>query len=303
MTLDAPTSAAPGSTITLTANINSRSGVPTGQVTFLDGNHSLGISSLNGTGVATLRINTLAGGSHTLTASYDGDEKFGSSTSPVVTIDISNPDFSIGAAPPSASVIAGQSTQFMLTVTPAGGFANNVTLSCSPVSGITCAFSPATVTPANGPVSTRLTVTTSGSVSRYGEMLTFDTIGPWALLFALGLCSLAMWSSGKRDGSGAAIGLGAASISAAAGDSHTHPDRSQTSAIAVDRHDGCVRKCSRLGGDRASQSPCSNMEATALIESFVYATWICGQAVYWLCLKHRSETLGEECWRVCLRRV
>jgi hypothetical protein len=28
-------------------------------------------------------------------------------------------------------------------------------------------------------------------------MLTPDRIGPWALLFALGLCSLAVWTSGK----------------------------------------------------------------------------------------------------------
>ena len=197
VTLDATTSVVPGSTITLTANINSSSGVPTGQITFLDGNHSLGISPLNGTGTATLRINTLAVGTHTLTASYDGDGKFGASTSAVVTLDIANPDFSVGVAPPSASVVAGQSTQFTLTVTPTGGFSNNITFSCSLVNGITCAFSPATVTPANGLASTRLTVITSASVSRYGAIHTFGTIGPWALLSALGLCSLAMWTNGK----------------------------------------------------------------------------------------------------------
>jgi hypothetical protein len=158
--------AAPGSTITLTANINSPSGVPTGQIVFLDGNTSLGTSLLDGTGVATRRINTLAAGTHTLTASYHGDGKFGTSTSAGVTLDIANPDFSVGAAPPSASDIAGQSTQFILTVTPVGGFAGNVTLSCAPVTRITCSFSPATLTPANGAASTRLTVTTSAAVSR-----------------------------------------------------------------------------------------------------------------------------------------
>jgi uncharacterized protein (TIGR03118 family) len=196
VTLDAPTSAVPGSTIILTANINSPSGVPTGQVVFLDGNTTLGTSPLDATGVAILRVNTLAIGTHTLTAAYDGDGKFGATTSAGVTLDIANPDFSVATAPGSASVIAGQSTQFMLTVTPAGGFANSVAFSCSPVSGIACAFSPATVTPANRAASTRLTVTTSTSVSRYG-LLAFDTIDPWALLFAFGLCSLALWTSGK----------------------------------------------------------------------------------------------------------
>ena len=195
-TLVAPALAAPGSTITLTATTNSPSGVPTGQVTFLDGNTSLGTSTLDGTGVAILRINTLAAGTHALTASYGGDDKFASSTAAAVTINIANPDFSVAAAPGSASVIAGQSTQFLLTVTPAGGFVNNVTFSCPPATGITCSFNPATVTPANGAASTTLTVTTSSTVSRYG-MLAPEWIGPWALLFALGLCSLAMWTSGK----------------------------------------------------------------------------------------------------------
>jgi hypothetical protein len=196
LTLGAPSSAAPGSTIVLTANVSSPSGVPTGQIVFLDGNTILGTSPLDGAGAAALRINTLAVGTHTLTAAYDGDGKFGASTSLGVTLDVGNPDFSVGAAPPSASVVAGQSTQFMLTVTPAGGFANTVTFTCPPVAGITCSFSPATVTPAKGDASTRLTVTTSATILRYG-ILEPGTIGPWALLFALGLCSLATWRNGK----------------------------------------------------------------------------------------------------------
>jgi uncharacterized protein (TIGR03118 family) len=194
LTLAAPTFAAPGSAVTLTASINSPSGVPTGQIEFLDGTTSLGTSPLDGAGVATFRINTLAAGPHALTASYDGDGKFGASTSARATIDIANPDFSIAAAPPSATVIAGQSTQFMLTVAPAGGFANKVTFSCAPVTGITCSFSLATVTPANVGASTRLTVTTSATISRNG-ILKPDAIGPWALL-ALTLCALAIWTSG-----------------------------------------------------------------------------------------------------------
>jgi hypothetical protein len=79
----------------------------------------------------------------------------------------------------------------MLTVTP-GGFANSVTFSCSPISGITCAFSLATVTPANGAVSTTLTVTTSASVSRYGLLMP-DLLGPYALLIALALFRFATW--------------------------------------------------------------------------------------------------------------
>lgn len=195
-TLVAPPTATPGSTILLTATINSAGGIPTGQVAFLDGNASLGSASLDGAGVAVLRINTLAAGAHSLTASYAGDGKFGGSTSAAVTINIASADFSLAASPANAAVIAGQSTQFMLTVTPAGGFTNGVTFSCLPVVGITCAFSPASVTLANGAANTTLTVTTSATVSRYG-LLMLDGIGFWALLVALSLYSMAIWRGGR----------------------------------------------------------------------------------------------------------
>ena len=185
----APPDAAPGSTVTLTATINSSGGIPTGQIVFHDGNTSLGSAPLDGAGVAVLRINTLAAGAHLLSASYGGDEKFDGSTSAAVTINISNADFSLRAAPSSAAVVAGQSTQFILALTPAGGFANNVTFSCAPIIGISCAFNPATVAPANGAASTTLTVTTSASVSRYGLLMP-TLLGPCALLLALALFSL-----------------------------------------------------------------------------------------------------------------
>lgn len=192
LTLTAPAVANPGSSVTLTAALTSAGGIPTGQIEFHDGNVSLGTSSLDDTGGAFLRVGTLAVGAHSLTASYAGDDKFAASTSAAVTINVANADFSVAASPASAAVIAGQSTQFMLTVTPSGGFANSVTYSCSPVAGITCAFSPVSVTPTNGTASTTLTVTTSASVSRYGTLL--PTLrGPCSLLLALVLFSIVLW--------------------------------------------------------------------------------------------------------------
>jgi uncharacterized protein (TIGR03118 family) len=196
LTLVAPAVAAPGSPVTLTATINSAGGIPTGEIVFHDGNTELGTSALNGTGVAILRIDTLAVGAHSLTASYEGDDKFGASTSATATINIANADFSLGASPSAATVKAGLSTQFMLTVTPAGGFADNVTFTCAPVTGITCSFSPATVIPVNGTASTALTVTTSASVSRYG-LLTPELFGVCDYFLALSLFSLAILCAGK----------------------------------------------------------------------------------------------------------
>src|SRR5258705_7285409 len=192
--LVAPATAAPGSAITLTATVSSAGGVPTGSVVFLDGTTQLGTSPLDDAGVATLRNNTLVTGTHSLTASYTGDGKFGASTSAAVSIVIANADFSLGATPSTASVIAGRSTQFILNVVPSGGFENGVSFSCTPVAGVTCSFNPSAVTPANGAASTVLTVTTSANASHFGFLIP-ELLGPFTVFAAMALLSLAMWRS------------------------------------------------------------------------------------------------------------
>lgn len=189
LTLDSHANAAVGEPVKLTATIHSAAGTPTGMTIFHDGRTALGAASLDGTGVATLTVSNLTAGTHSITADYSGDENFDVSTAAAVTITITNPDFSFGAAPASATVTAGQSTNFMLTVTPAGGFANNVTFSCAPVTGITCTFAPPTVTPTNGTANTTLTVTTSAGVLQYG-LMGHRPIGPISFFACLSLLSL-----------------------------------------------------------------------------------------------------------------
>jgi uncharacterized protein (TIGR03118 family) len=246
-TLVAPTDAAPGATLVLSATISSAGGIPTGQVNFLDGTTNLGTATLNAAGSAFLRTDTLSAGTHSLSVAYAGDGKFDLSTSAAVTLDIANPDFSIAAAPSTASVIAGRSTQFMLTVTPVGGFANNVTFSCAPVSGITCSFNPAAVTPGNGPASTTLTVTTSATVSRYGFVMPHQ-IGPWLLLIAIALCCLAMLRTGRLSSirlsplaaSAAAVLALCLVIGGCGGYSNSSPANKGTATIMVTAQSGAV---------------------------------------------------------------
>jgi uncharacterized protein (TIGR03118 family) len=248
LTLMAPAVAAPGSTVTLTASINSAGGIPTGQIVFHDGNTVLGSSPLNDAGVAILRTDTLAVGAHTLTASYAGDEKFGASVSAGVNIDIANADFSVSASPVSATVKAGQSTQFILTATPAGGFANAVTFSCSPITGITCSFNPATVTPGNGAATTTFTVTTSASVSRFGFLLP-DLLDRLILLVALALFSFAMQYDRRLRSPRASfltptavaamVALGLVIGGCGAGGSNTQPNRG-TASIRVTAQSGTI---------------------------------------------------------------
>ena len=169
ITLTAPANVNLGATVDLIATTASGGGIPTGQVVFHDGNTVLGSASLDGIGVAFLRINTLSPGAHSLTATYVGDGKFGIGTSTPVITTIAAKDFSLSAAPLASTVAAGQSTSFNITVTATGGFADPVTFSCPALTGITCTFNPPMVTPNVTPVGTMLTVTTSAGVTRYGQ--------------------------------------------------------------------------------------------------------------------------------------
>ena len=69
---------------TVTAQENFYKIPPTGTVNFYDGTTNIGNSNLNNSGVATLKTSTLAVGTHTMTATYNGDTHSEPSTSPVL---------------------------------------------------------------------------------------------------------------------------------------------------------------------------------------------------------------------------
>jgi hypothetical protein len=70
--------------VTLQAVVTSPSPSIGGSVAFLDGTQTLGSATVNGSGVATLALSTLALGPHTLTANYIGDTNHAASTSNTV---------------------------------------------------------------------------------------------------------------------------------------------------------------------------------------------------------------------------
>ena len=81
-----------GSPVTITASATAAApgaGAPSGTMTFMDGAINLGSTPLNGSGVATLTLSTLAVGGHTLSASYSGDGNFtGSSSTTPATVSV-----------------------------------------------------------------------------------------------------------------------------------------------------------------------------------------------------------------------
>jgi hypothetical protein len=72
----------PGQAVTFSASVPAGA---TGSVTFLDGTTILGTGTINAAGVAIFTTSTLAGGSHSITASYSGDSTNNAATSAVLT--------------------------------------------------------------------------------------------------------------------------------------------------------------------------------------------------------------------------
>lgn len=104
-------------------------------------------------------------GTYMISAEYLGDAVLAPSTASATLI-VGNPggDFSISASPGSASIKAGQSATFAITVSPANGFASATSFSCTGLpAGAACSFSPATVTPNGSPASTQLTISTTAA--------------------------------------------------------------------------------------------------------------------------------------------
>jgi uncharacterized repeat protein (TIGR03803 family) len=106
-----------GQSVTITATVTSPSGTPTGKVTFMTGNMTLGSATLTG-GVASLARANMNPGTSSITAVYAGNTKFlGSTSSPlsqVVTQATSTVTLTSSLNPSTF----GQSVTFRATVAP-----------------------------------------------------------------------------------------------------------------------------------------------------------------------------------------
>jgi hypothetical protein len=111
-----------GQPITFTATVKpSVTGVPTGKVVFMDGTTPIGPANLNASGLASLTIATLLGGTHPITASYTGDADYATSTSQSL-IEIVNPAASTTTVVSSVNPSSfGQAVTLTATVTSTAG--------------------------------------------------------------------------------------------------------------------------------------------------------------------------------------
>lgn len=95
-----------GSPLTLTATVTPAAGktTPTGNVTFSESGAQIGVAVLDAKGTATLVVDSLLLGTHSLVATYDADTAFATSTSAPVSVVVSVGDAGI-AIEAGASVV------------------------------------------------------------------------------------------------------------------------------------------------------------------------------------------------------
>jgi hypothetical protein len=131
--------------------------VPPGRGTFTvmerlpeGGAKAIGAAAVDKSGAAKVSTDGLPAGDHTLYAEYSGDKGHIASTSQVTGVHAEQSttasDFSLGIAPASLNLTAGQFGTITVAVSPLDGFSGYVTLACSglPLS-TTCTFTPESV--------------------------------------------------------------------------------------------------------------------------------------------------------------
>jgi uncharacterized protein (TIGR03118 family) len=95
---------------------------------------------------------------------------------------VTGQNFSLSLSVQSVSVTPGGSTNLMISAAGVGGFNSPISLSCTPIAGLTCAFNPTTITPGSNATST-LTVSAASTPPPHG----YGMAALAGLLPALGL--------------------------------------------------------------------------------------------------------------------
>jgi hypothetical protein len=110
-----------GQSVTFTATVTVRSpgsGMPTGTVEFKDGSTVLGPGTINSSGQATYTTSALSVGSHSITAVFEGDPDFTTSTSGAITQRVTKASAGAAVSPSQSSVASGTPVTFTASVTP-----------------------------------------------------------------------------------------------------------------------------------------------------------------------------------------
>jgi len=167
--LGTSTTSGPNPQVILVAAVinNSAGSEPTGTVTFFNGATSLGTATLSASGVATLTPNLVSGTNYSIDAVYSGDTAHNPSTSQTISISGTSSGFTVTVTPATVTIPTSQNATVTVTITSNGNFADTIGLGCASLPAVVnCHFaSISLVLPANGTVSTQLTIDTNNPLS------------------------------------------------------------------------------------------------------------------------------------------
>ncbi|HEY1986261.1 MAG TPA: Ig-like domain repeat protein [Terracidiphilus sp.] len=114
--------------------------VPTGTVTFTSAGKTIGIVTLDASGVGTL-VPDLAPASYTIAAAYSGDAIHGPSTSSSIQMSGVPVGFGITINPSTVSLATSQNTTISIDLTSNNGYADTIGLGCGTLpAGVSCHF-------------------------------------------------------------------------------------------------------------------------------------------------------------------
>jgi hypothetical protein len=196
----APNPARVRNPVNVTATVIGSSGSPTGSVVLRADGDVVAVFSVG----QSANVIFPAVGLHNLQATYGGDATFPQATSPTLVEDIraSLPgDFTVNVSPQSATIKAGQTTTFTITVNPVNGLNSSITFACSGLpAASSCNFSPASLTPGGSPVSTTLTITTTAPSSAAVPIAGLNpwTFAAWPVAMVLGLFVVSLGNRSKK---------------------------------------------------------------------------------------------------------
>jgi len=109
-----------GASVSFTATVTSSTGIPTGTATLYDGTTALQTQTLNGQGMASFSLSTLASGSHSISIGYSGDANYSASTSSISTetVNLAQPQITLSG--PSGPVNLGSTVTLTGSITSPG---------------------------------------------------------------------------------------------------------------------------------------------------------------------------------------
>jgi hypothetical protein len=152
--------------LTLTATVASLiSGVPTGTVSFYEGQTLVGTGTLSN-GTASYTASSFPTGNVVVSAQYSGDANFTQSSSPPILV------LSVTPTSTALSVAQSGSVTDAMTLSPVPGYTGTVQLSCGNLPpAATCSFQPSSVAFTGTNNSASVTVTIQTGVSTQGAVL------------------------------------------------------------------------------------------------------------------------------------